>query len=84
MLPYIDEAVLAPPDIIVPYFDLSGDVIPPPVVIAAPVSLRVLDCTFLDSLKKACVFLDLSLILLSSSVYSAFFMASLDIKPWIL
>lgn len=81
ILPCIDDAaVLPPPDIIVPYFDLSGDVIVPPYVSFG----IVLEVTFLDSLKNAWVFLDLSLILLNSSVYSAFFIASLDINPYIL
>jgi hypothetical protein len=52
MLPYMEEAaVLPPPDIIVPYLDLSGEVTP----VAPPcVSFGIaLEVTFFDSLKNA-------------------------------
>lgn len=69
--------VLAPPESMVCFMDAAGWVESPP-------ALMVLDCTFLDSLRKACVFLDLSLIRLSSSDFSPFRFASMVIMPWIL
>jgi hypothetical protein len=73
---YLDDPPpwVLPPDSIVCFIDLSGKVDSPPYLI-------VDDWTFLDSLRNACVFLDLSLILLSSSAFSPLLRASIVIIP---